>query len=132
MTTSKPGSIDEYIGSFPGHVQEKLKQVRLAIRKAAPGAQETIKYAIPTFVWYGNLVHFAAYKSHIALYPAPRGSREFKTELARYKGSKGTVQFPLDRPIPLSLVTRIVKYRVKVVEKNSGNKPGKSAGLPKK
>lgn len=106
-------NIDEYIATMPKEVQEKLMALRAAIKKAAPEAQETIKYAIPTFVLKGNLVHFAAYKNHIGFYPAPSGLEAFRKELAGYKGSKGAVQFPLDQPIPLGLVTKIVKFRVK-------------------
>lgn len=106
-------NIDEYIAGFPENVQHMLDQLRATIQKAAPGAEEAIKYAMPTFVLNGNLVHFAAYKNHIGFYPAPRALEEFKKELSAYKGSKGAVQFPLDKPLPLTLISRIVKYRVK-------------------
>lgn len=106
-------TIDEYIKSFPKNVQKILEQVRQAIKKSAPEAQETINYQIPTFKLNGNLVHFAAFKNHIGFYPAPSGLKAFKKELSDYKSSKGSVQFPLDKPIPLSLIKKIVKFRVK-------------------
>ena len=90
-----------------------LKQMRTTIRKAAPDAKETIKYRMPTFTLNGNLVHFAAYRNHIGFYPAPRGIEKFNKELSAYEGAKGTVRFPLDKPIPLALIGRIVKFRVK-------------------
>lgn len=105
-------SIDDYIKSFPPGIQKLLQQVRASIQKAAPGAEETIKYAMPTFMLNGNLVHFAAFKNHIGLYPTPNGIEAFKKELSVYKGAKGSVQFPLDQPMPLELIGKIVKYRV--------------------
>ena len=108
-----PSNIDDYIESFPNDVQKILKRIRQTIRKVAPGAEEAIKYQMPTFVLNGNLIHFAAYKNHIGLYPAPMGIEKFKRELAVYKGGKGSVQFPLDKPIPFDLISRIVKFRVK-------------------
>ena len=108
-----PQTIDEYIAGFPKDVQEILEQIRLTIRKAAPDAQETIKYQMPTFTLMGNLVHFAAFKKHIGFYPAPTGIEEFKKELAVYAGGKGSVRFPLDQPIPFDLISRIVRFRVK-------------------
>lgn len=111
--STAPKDIDEYIAGFPKDVQEILEKIRMTIRKAAPDAEEAIKYQIPTFTLKGNLVHFAAYKKHIGFYPAPRAIEEFKDELAGYEGAKGTVQFPLDKPIPYDLISRIVKFRVK-------------------
>jgi uncharacterized protein YdhG (YjbR/CyaY superfamily) len=105
--------IDKYIAGFPKNTQKLLRQVRETIRKAAPGAEEKISYGIPSFTLKGNLIHYAAFKNHIGLYPAPRRIDAFKKEIARYKGGKGTVQFPLDKPLPLSLISRIVKFRVK-------------------
>ena len=105
-------NIDEYIAAFPAEIQKLLKQMRATIAKAAPGAEEAIKYAIPTFILNGNLVHFAAFKNHIGFYPAPSGIEAFKKEVAEYEAGKGSLQFPLDRPLPLGLVTKIVKYRV--------------------
>ncbi|HTI07236.1 MAG TPA: DUF1801 domain-containing protein [Puia sp.] len=113
MKRTIAGSIDEYIADFPNEIQQLLQQMRSTIRKSAPNAEEAIKYAMPTFVLNGNLVHFAAFKNHIGFYPAPTGIEAFKKELAAYKGSKGAIQFPLDRPLPLALISRIVKFRVK-------------------
>jgi uncharacterized protein YdhG (YjbR/CyaY superfamily) len=111
-----PRDIDEYIAGFPAAVQETLEKIRMTIRKAAPGAEETISYKIPTFNLNGGyLIYFAAYKKHIGLYPAPRGSKEFREELSGYEGGKGTVRFPFDKPIPYDLIRRIVKFRVKEV-----------------
>ena len=107
-----PETIDEYIATFPDDVQKILKKIRITIRKAAPKAEEAISYQIPTFRLNGNLIYFAAFKKHIGLYPAPRGNERFKEELASYEGGKGTVRFPLDKPIPFDLITRIVKFRV--------------------
>ena len=111
---STPKNIDEYIAGFPAEVQKTLQKIRATIRKAAPDATEAISYKIPTFKLNGkNFIHFAAFKNHIGLYPAPRGVNEFEPELSAYKGGKGTVQFPLDKPIPYDLITRIVKFRTK-------------------
>lgn len=107
-----PKDIDEYIAGFPLDIQQILEEIRMTIRKAAPDAEEAIKYQIPTFTLKGNLVHFAAFKNHIGFYPAPTGIEEFKNELSVYKGAKGSVQFPLDKPIPFDLISRIVKFRV--------------------
>jgi len=113
MKNIQAETIDQYIASFPKEIQTILEEIRANIRKAAPDAQEAIKYAIPTFIQNGNLVHFAAFKNHIGFYPAPRALEEFKKELSAYEGSKGTVKFPLDTPVPFSLIRKIVKYRVK-------------------
>jgi uncharacterized protein YdhG (YjbR/CyaY superfamily) len=113
ITGSTAGNVDEYIAGFPASIQKKLKQVRAAIRKAAPQTEETIKYSIPTFTLNGNLVSFAAYKNHIGLYPVPRGVDAFKKELSSYKGNKSTLQIPLDKPIPVTLISKIVKFLVK-------------------
>ncbi|MGH9846896.1 MAG: iron chaperone [Blastocatellia bacterium] len=115
MRTKQPApqNMDEYIAGFPANVQKILEKIRKTIRKAAPDAEEAISYQIPAFKLKGNLIFFAAYKNHIGLYPAPRGSEEFKEELAGYEGGKGTVQFPLDKPIPYDLIGRITKFRVK-------------------
>ena len=108
-----PQNIDEYIAGFPKDVQALLKKIRATIRKAAPDAEEAIKYGIPTFTLNGNLVHFGAYKNHIGFYPTAKGIEAFKEELSVYEGAKGSVQFPLDKPIPFDLISRIVKFRVK-------------------
>lgn len=114
MSTDKttPKDIDQYIAGFPEDVREILEKVRLTIRGAAPEAEETIKYQIPTFTLKGNLVHFAAYKKHIGFYPTPSGIEKFKKELSVYKSAKGSVQFPLDQPIPYDLISQIVTFRV--------------------
>jgi uncharacterized protein YdhG (YjbR/CyaY superfamily) len=106
-------TIDEYIDTFPQDVQSILNGLRQTIREAAPEAEETINYQMPTFTLNGNLVHFAAYEHHIGFYPTPTGIEAFKRELSRYKGAKGSVQFPIDEPLPLPLIRRIVEYRVK-------------------
>ena len=108
-----PRDIDEYIAGFPNDVQVILEKIRITIRKAAPEAEEAIKYQMPTFTLNGNLVHFAAFKKHIGFYPAPRGIETFKDELSVYEGEKSTVRFPLDKPIPFALISKIVKFRVK-------------------
>ncbi|MGN6265707.1 MAG: iron chaperone [Ginsengibacter sp.] len=106
-------SIDDYISGFPVEVQYLLQQVRLKIKELAPHAEEAISYGIPTFKLNGNLVHFAAFKNHIGLYPTPSGLEEFEKELSPYKQGKGSVQFPLDKPLPLDLIGKIVAYRVR-------------------
>ena len=105
--------IDEYISRHPKDVQRLLKQLRMAIRKAAPSAKEKISYSIPTFDFNGNLVHFAAFTNHIGFYPTFSGIKAFKKELSAYKTSTGAIRFPLDEPLPLQLVSRIVKSRVR-------------------
>lgn len=107
-----PKDINKYIAGYPKGVQEILEKIRATIREAAPNAQETISYGIPTFTLKGNLVHFAAYKKHIGFYPTSSGIQKFKDELSAYKMSKGTVQFPLDQPIPHDLIRRITAFRV--------------------
>ena len=108
-----PKDMDEYIAGYPRDVQKLLQQVRRTIKKAAPGAVEAIKYQIPTFTLNGNLISFAAYKNHIGIYPAPRSVPEFSAELSAYAGEKSTLRLPLDQPIPVDLISRIVKFRVK-------------------
>jgi uncharacterized protein YdhG (YjbR/CyaY superfamily) len=106
-------TIDEYIATFPEEIQAILQEIRATIRAAAPEAEEKISYQMPTFFLKGNLVHFAAFKEHIGFYPTPAGIEQFKDELSMYKGAKGSVQFPLDEPMPLDLISRIVKFRVR-------------------
>jgi uncharacterized protein YdhG (YjbR/CyaY superfamily) len=114
MTPAKAArDMDSYIAPFPAPVQAILQQIRETNRKAAPGAGETINYGIPTFTMNGNLVHFAAFKKHIGFYPTPSAIDAFKKELSVYEGAKGSVQFPLDKPIPFSLITKIVRFRVR-------------------
>ena len=109
----KPLTIDEYIASFPKDVQEILEKIRITIRKAAPDAEEAIKYEMPTFTLKGNLVFFSAFKKHIGFYPPITGSEELKNELSAYEGPKGSLKFPLDKPIPYDLISEIVTVRVK-------------------
>ncbi len=106
-------SIDEYISALPENIQPILEKLRQTIRKAAPNAEETISYAIPTFTLKGNLVHFAAFKNHIGFYPAPSAIEIFRKELLAYEGAKGSIKFPIDQPLPWSLITKMVKLRVK-------------------
>lgn len=113
MTTNKAANVDDYITGFPPEVQEVLQRVRDTIRKAAPAAEETIAYAMPAYKLNGTLVYFAGYKSHVGFYATPTGHEAFKKELSKYKEGKGSVQFPLDEPMPLKLIEKIVKFRVK-------------------
>jgi len=106
-------SIDEYIGSFPKDVQKIMKQLRATIKAAAPDVEEKISYQMPTFNLNGKyLVYFAAWKNHIAMYPIPSGNEAFNKEVSKYVVGKGTLKFPLDKPLPLKLITKIVKSRV--------------------
>ncbi|MES2765815.1 MAG: DUF1801 domain-containing protein [Bacteroidota bacterium] len=123
--TEIPKNIDEYIAQQPVGIREQLEQIREVVRQAAPEAEEMISYMMPTFKQDGVLVHFAAFKNHIGLYPAPRAIEVFKKELSVYKGAKGTVQFPLDEPLPLELIRRIVEFRVKENSEKAEAKKGK-------
>ena len=113
MKTTPPKTIDAYIANFPPDIQARLETIRATIRKAAPDAEETIKYQIPTFTLKGNLISFAAYKTHIGLYPIPAGTAKFQKAVAVYKSAKSTVRLPLDEPLPVGLISQLVKYRVK-------------------
>lgn len=114
MAAKKPASMDEYITGFPIQTQTVLEQVRAIIKNTAPDAEETISYAIPTFTINKKyLVYFAGYKNHVSLYPAPTGNAAFEKEMMLYRSGKGTVQFPLDKPLPVDLIKKIVKYRIK-------------------
>lgn len=107
-------NVDEYINTFPEDTKELLEQVRTTIKKAAPGVKESISWGMPAYKIQGRpLVYFAGYKKHIGFYATPTGHSEFATELSKYKQGKGSVQFPLDRPLPLDLIARITKFRVK-------------------
>ena len=108
----KYNTIDEYIAQFPGDIQKILKEIRELIKKEAPEATESIAYGLATFYLNGNLVHFGAAKNHIGLYPTPSGISNFEAELKNYKYAKGSVQFPLDKPMPYPLIKKIVKFRV--------------------
>jgi uncharacterized protein YdhG (YjbR/CyaY superfamily) len=117
MTRVAAKDIDAYIDGFAPDVRKKLESVRRTIRAAAPQAREKISYQIPTFTLRGNLVHFAAFKNHIGFYPGSEAIKAFESRLKRYKSAKGSVQFPLDRAVPLGLITAIVKFRVKASQK---------------
>ncbi|HEX2696428.1 MAG TPA: DUF1801 domain-containing protein [Anaerolineales bacterium] len=111
--SNSPQTIDEYIAGFPKDTQVILQKIRATIRKEAPEAEEAIKYQMPTFIYKGNLVYFAAFKNHIGFYPIPTGIEKFKKELSAYKTAKGSVQFRLDQPIPYELIRKITAFRVK-------------------
>ena len=117
-------SVDSYIAAFPKEIRDVLERVRRTIQKAAPKAEATICYRIPTFKYRGNLVHFAAWKTHIGFYPTPSGILQFARELSPYVLSRGTVQFPLDRPIPLGLIRCIVQFRMRENEARAGRGGG--------
>jgi uncharacterized protein YdhG (YjbR/CyaY superfamily) len=123
MEEKKQGArtIDEYIQGFPKQVRERLESIRRLVRKLAPEAQEKISYQMPTFYLNGNLVHFAAFKNHIGIYPTPNGISAFQKELSRYKSGKGSVQFPMDEALPIELIGKIVKYRLEQ-NRNKGKK----------
>lgn len=123
---SAPQTIDAYIAGFSEPVQDILHKIRRIIRDAAPEAEEAIKYQIPTFVLNGNLVHFAAFAQHIGFYPTPSGIAHFQEALSAYKGAKGSVQFPLDAPIPYALIQQIVEFRVAENRQKSAGKKGAS------
>jgi len=113
MAKKTPQDIDAYISRYPAEVQQLLQKMRLTTKKAAPKAAETISYGIPAFRLEGMLVWFAAFKNHIGFYPGAGAIKIFKEELSPYKAAKGSVQFPLDKPLPLALVSRMVRFRVK-------------------
>lgn len=106
-------TVDEYLAAFPAVIQTKLRKIRQTIKTAAPQAEEVISYGIAGYKYHGMLIFFAGFTNHVSVYPAPRGAEAFKKELADYKGGKGTVQFPLDKPLPLDLIKRMVKFRMK-------------------
>lgn len=107
-------TVDEYVEAFPTATQTMLKKIRKTIKAAAPPqTEEVISYGIAGYKYHGVLIFFAGFTNHVSVYPAPRGAEAFKKELAAYKGGKGTVQFPLDKPLPLTLITRMVKFRAK-------------------
>ena len=111
--TEIPQNIDDYIAGCPGHVREKLVEMRATIRKAAPGAEEIISYRMPAFNQNGILVYFAAQTRHIGFYPTSSGVTAFKDKLGNFKSSRGAIQFPLDKPLPIGLIARIVRFRVR-------------------
>ena len=127
MESSKVGfeSIDEYIATFPEEIQKILEELRTTIKAAAPDAEEKISYQMPTFALKGNLVHFAAHKNHIGFYPTPSGIEAFEQELSVYEGAKGSVKFPIEKPLPLGLISKIVAFRVAENLKRAEVKVGK-------
>lgn len=130
----KPKNIDEYIARFPEEVQTVLEKVRLTIHKAAPQAEEIISYQMPAFKYYGNLVYFAGWKNHIGFYPVSSAIKAFEKELSIYDGAKGSVKFPLDKPMPLGLISRIVKFRVQenfAKQKSKAKQNGRAKALKK-
>jgi len=120
-----PSTIDEFIAQFTPETQALLQKIRTVIHEAAPEASEAIAYGIPTFVLHGNLVHFSAYKNHIGFYPAPSGIEQFKEALAKYQKGKGTIQFPIDQPIPYDLVREVTLFRVNENERKAAAKKAK-------
>jgi len=127
MESNKVGfiSIDEYIATFPEEIQKILEELQATIKASAPDAEEKISYQMPTFALKGNLVHFAAWKNHIGFYPTPSGTQAFKHELSIYEGAKGSVKFPIEKPLPLELISKIVKFRVAENLKNAEIKSSK-------
>lgn len=121
-TNNKYKSVDEYISQFSSDIQEILKLLRKVIKEAAPDAQEKISYQMPAFALHGILVYFAACKNHIGFYPTPSGIDAFKQELSEYKSSKGAVQFPINKPLPYELISKIVKFRVEENTKKAKDK----------
>ena len=123
-TQAAPATIDQYIAGFPPNVQQILQEIRATIRKAAPDAQETISYRIPTFILDGrHLIYFAGFANHVSVYPAPVGNPAFKKDLGPYASGKGTARFALDEPIPFELITRIVEFRAKENAERKSAKP---------
>ena len=117
-----PESVDEYIKSFPENIQKKLNEMRNIIKKLAPDAEEKISYQMPAFFLNGIIVYFAGYSKHIGFYPTSSGIEAFKNELTDYKFSKGTIQFPIDKPLPVDLIRRIVKFRIEENKKKKSKK----------
>ena len=120
-------TIDEYMATFPDAVRNRLEELRRVIRESAPQSEEAISYGIPTFKLNGNLVHFAAFKNHIGFYPTPSAIKAFRKELSPYKQAKGSVQFPMDEPLPLGLEKRIVAYRVRAKSATLSSRPRRSS-----
>jgi uncharacterized protein YdhG (YjbR/CyaY superfamily) len=107
-----PADIDEYIAGFPTGVQRILQEIRFTIKKAAPKATEAIKYAMPTFMFNGNRIYFAAYKNHIGFFSVPTGNKDFEKDFTPYKTGKGSIQFPIDKPMPLKLISKIIRFKL--------------------
>lgn len=117
-----PTPVDDYIAAYPPQVQHILHTIRNIIREVAPDAEESISYGVPAYKWHGPLIYFAAFAKHISVYPAPRGYPQWQEELSAYKGGKGTVQFPLNKPIPYDLIRRIAQFRVQENRKKKAQK----------
>ena len=130
--TKFPATVDEYIAGFPDETKKRLIQLRKAIVSVAPKAEELISYGIAGYKYHGTLIYFAGWKNHISLYPAPWNAAELKKEMSQYKGAKGTIKFPNDKPLPLQLISKIVKYRLEENESKSGLKKNSNSILPKK
>ena len=124
-----PKNVDEYTSNFPLEVQEKLRDLRELIKEIAPSAEEKISYQMPAFFQNGILVYFAAYKNHIGLYALPSGNSAFQKELSKYKIGKDSIRFPLDQPLPIKLITKIVKFRVQENYKNDRSKAKRALSL---
>jgi uncharacterized protein YdhG (YjbR/CyaY superfamily) len=123
VSTKKFKTVDGYLSAFPAKTNKVLKELRRTIQESAPQAEEVISYNMPAFKFHGMLVFYAAYDNHIGFYPTPSGIEAFKKELSAYEGAKGSVQFPLDKPMPLALIRKIVKFRVEENLKNAKAKP---------
>jgi len=120
-------NVDQYISGFPENVSARLEEMRATIKKAAPEAEEGISYQMPAYKYLGIVLYFAGYKNHIGFYPTASGIEAFKNELSKYKGAKGSVQFPLDKPLPLALISKIVKFKLKEnIRKAESNTESKS------
>jgi len=130
MKQNTAKNMDEYIARFPEHTRVLLNKMRETIQRAAPAAEEAISYAIPTFKLKGNLVHFAGYDHHIGFYPGSAGIEAFKKEIADYKWAKGSVQFPIGKPLPVKLITQIVKFRVMKNLEKANSKSKKNNRTP--
>ena len=129
--TKPPASVNEYIASFPNETKKRLIQLRKAIKSVAPKAEELISYGIAGYKYHGVLIYFAGWKSHISLYPAPWNAAELKKEMSEYKGAKGTIKFPSDKPLPLQLINKIVKYKLEENELKAGLKKNSNSVLSK-
>ncbi len=130
--TKSPATVDEYVAGFPNETKKRLIELRKTIKTAAPKAEELISYGIAGYKYHGVLIYFAGWKNHISLYPAPWNASELKKEMSEYEGAKGTIKFPNDKPFPLKLITKIVKYRIKENEAKAGLKKNSNSVLPKK
>ncbi len=122
MIETTATTVDEYIATFPKEIQKILKEIRSTIKKAVPEAGEAIKYQMPTLIFHGNMLSYGVFKKHIGIYPAPAGDEAFNKELEPYRSGKASIQFPFDKPMPLDLISQIVKFRVKATLENVARK----------